>query len=137
MAEVPANGWRIVDLSKPRSVPPVSVGDRTLANDRLSVEFDEAGRVVSLRDLTTGRDACARDPNGRAVPINQLVLYDDRPRRWEAWDIDAEYEEKAELIAEPAERSRIVEAGPLMAYRRISESSAYCGRRGPSTGRCR
>ncbi|MFM8784090.1 MAG: hypothetical protein ACKOFI_02820, partial [Phycisphaerales bacterium] len=42
---------------------------------------------------------------GRApLPMNQLVTYVDRPRRWEAWDIDRDYQEQATRVMGHADR---------------------------------
>jgi len=57
-----------------------------LGDDR--VEFDAQGRVLRVE-----RDGAWCEPaQGRA--LNELVLYEDRPRRWEAWDTDREHADK-------------------------------------------
>jgi alpha-mannosidase len=43
------------------------------------------------------------------------VLYEDRPRWWDAWDLDPEYERTASPVEGPAESWRVVERGPLRA----------------------
>ena len=45
--------------------------------------------------------------NAAREPMNQLVLYEDWPRAWEAWDIDAEYEGCGDPIIDPAERVEV------------------------------
>ncbi len=111
---VPALGVAVVDRAAAR-VPrhPVRVENWTLSNGLISATIDEVGRVVSLRQSGGARDACGRDEAGNPRPLNQLVLYDDRPRAWDAWDIDAEYLESARPVTTPAERRRVIEAGPL------------------------
>jgi alpha-mannosidase len=37
--------------------------------------------------------------------MNQLVLYVDRPRRWEAWDLDRDYRDRATLVDDVASLS--------------------------------
>jgi alpha-mannosidase len=53
--------------------------------------------------------------DGSLQPLNQLVIYEDRPRSWEAWDIDADYELKPALIDSRADRIEIVDQRPLRA----------------------
>ncbi len=119
---VPPLGVRVVDVSGPSSMPPaVSVeGERTLRNEHLQVTVDDAGRIALLRRQGDGWIANQVDASGQLLPMNQLVLYDDRPRRWEAWDVDRDYHERstraigrAELIqceqSSPAQASIVVE----------------------------
>jgi alpha-mannosidase len=105
----------IADRAESAEVPPVRVNGRTLTNGIISATIDETGQVSSLQDCEVGHEACARRPHGARRPLNQLVLYGDRPRAWEAWDIDAEYEEKACPVDDPAEVWQVVEDGPLRA----------------------
>ena len=90
----PAYGFQGVDAASGiEAVEPASVepdGDRlVLRNGRLRVEVDARGEIAALVDLSTGRDVVAP---GRSV--NALVLYEDRPLMWDAWDIDAYYSDK-------------------------------------------
>ncbi len=88
------------------SLPPgsrgVTSGELEFANEFLRCRFDRAGRVVLLErrasDSAVMFDACAR-----GSPMNQLVLFEDRPRLWDAWDIDAEYAHKPTAVSDDAE----------------------------------
>ncbi len=108
VADVPALGVAIVDRAAPPAVAPVGVHGRTLANGVIEATIDEAGCIASLRRARDGREAAAG-------PLNRLVLYEDRPRAWEAWDIDAEHADKPDFVTGRAERIDIVQAGPLRA----------------------
>ncbi len=68
--------------------PALAATKPRLVNDLVDVRFDSLGRVTEIRSL----DGNFRPAKGRA--FNELVLYEDRPRRWEAWDTDKEYAEK-------------------------------------------
>ncbi|MHC4948609.1 MAG: alpha-mannosidase [Planctomycetota bacterium] len=105
--DVPALGARVVDRAAPSTLPGVETGPRRLANGHLAVELDDAGRLVSLRGAD-GREA-ARP----GEPMNQLVLYEDRPRGWDAWDIEATYAEKPTILDGPAARIEVVADDPL------------------------
>ena len=61
------------------------------------------GTLESVFDKTAGREALA----GRG---NQLWAYVDKPRSWDAWDVDADYAEQGEEIA--AAEIALVESGP-------------------------
>ena len=120
---VPALGVAIVDCGNPPKPPqPVQVEDWTLSNGCIGATIDEAGRVIRLWREGDARDACGRDETGRPRALNQLVLYDDRPRAWDAWDIDAEYVEHARPITSPAERRRVIESGPLRGVIEVARS---------------
>jgi len=99
--DVPAMGVRVVDRpvkdidASTLAEIAVRVEPRALQNNRLRVEFDDAGRISLLRTLPDGR-------TWNVEPVNQLVLYDDRPRAWEAWDIDREHLATARPVIEPA-----------------------------------
>jgi len=87
--------------------------DRSLENAFFRMRFDEHGEIVSCLDL--------RVPGGRELLLagqtgNRLVMFDDRPRNFDAWDIDATFEQKPYPLADegPAEIA-LVESGPLRA----------------------
>ncbi|MBK9714898.1 MAG: alpha-mannosidase [Kouleothrix sp.] len=87
----------------------LSVQRSALQSGELRLELDDAGEIASLYDLRHGRELIAPGATG-----NQLVLYEDRPLSWDAWDVDAFYEEKP-YPARDVESMRVVEAGPLRA----------------------
>lgn len=74
-----------------RACPPaggLKAGHDHLENDHLSVAIGKDGAVVSLIHKASGREAV----DGSA---NQLWVYPaDKPRNWDAWDIDADYAER-------------------------------------------
>jgi len=79
-----------------------------MEHSRLSIAFDPCGRIVGLsrRDESDRewRGDCVRvGADGAVEPLNQLVLYEDRPRLWDAWDFDAEHVEKARFVNDPCD----------------------------------
>jgi len=70
---------------------------RTLDNGIMRIELDAAGRVRAMENLLTEAAVGALSPVD-AGPLNQLMLFEDRPRRWEAWDTDRDYRDKPTLI---------------------------------------
>ncbi|MEO0649155.1 MAG: glycoside hydrolase family 38 C-terminal domain-containing protein, partial [Planctomycetota bacterium] len=63
-----------------------SLDGLVLENPHLRAEFDELGRLVSL----ARPGSPAPDVGSRERPLLDFRLHEDRPRRWEAWDIDEE-----------------------------------------------
>ncbi len=94
---------------QPGEASTLAVGDLWIENEHLRAELDPSGRVVSLFDKRTGREAIQP---GR--PANQFVLYEDYPSNHDAWDVDLGYRDKPESVDSPAEH-RIVERGPVRA----------------------
>ncbi|MCB8943467.1 MAG: alpha-mannosidase [Ardenticatenaceae bacterium] len=80
-----------------------------LENDFLRVEFNDAGDITRIFDKENEREVL---PPGAIA--NQLQAFEDRPKQWDAWDIDIFYDDKM-WLAEPAESITVVEAGPLRA----------------------
>ena len=116
LAALPALGGRVVHPSRlPAAKPPeaVRVSERSLENDRIAVRLDSAGRVARLSRLGAATPVNAVREDGELEPLNQLVLYADRPRRWEAWNLDFDYPEKATPLDGPADTIRVIENGPL------------------------
>jgi alpha-mannosidase len=85
------------------------------------VELNDAGDVIRIFDKENEREIL---PLGAIA--NQFQAFEDRPKRWDAWDIDIFYDDKM-WLAEPAESITVVEEGPLRATleikRRILNSS--------------
>jgi len=83
----------------------VSVDGLTLENAHLRVTLGEDGTVTSVVEKASGREALAE-------PGNVLELYEDRPVKFDAWDIDpAHLETRRECP--PAESWTTPSTGPL------------------------
>jgi alpha-mannosidase len=102
-----------------------------LENEHLRAVFNIDGTIAEFHDKEHGRQLLADRGN-------QLWIYTDIPRQFEAWDIDASYaREGAELtaISPPV----LIESGPVRAtiqvIRRLNETEIvqeyrlYCGER--------
>ncbi|MBA2276748.1 MAG: alpha-mannosidase, partial [Chloroflexia bacterium] len=82
-----------------------------IENALLRVEIGGDGTLHRVLDKHMDRDALV----GRG---NQLWAYIDRPRSWDAWDIDETYEQAGEEIA-TVDAVDLVEEGPLRAAVRV------------------
>ncbi|MEP7190270.1 MAG: glycoside hydrolase family 38 C-terminal domain-containing protein, partial [Roseiflexaceae bacterium] len=93
----------------------------SLENGELRLELNEHGEIASLYDLRHGRETIAP-----GTTANQLVIYEDRPLNWSAWDIDIFYEEKPYPVHEITDW-RVTEEGPLRSAititRRVGQST--------------
>lgn len=78
-----------------------------LENDFLRVEFSPAGEITRIFDKTNQREVL---PPG--LVANQFQAFEDRPKFWDAWDIDIFYDDK-HWLAEPATSVELIESGPL------------------------
>jgi alpha-mannosidase len=101
------------------AVDEVRVDGLTLENAHLRVTLGEDGSVLGVIERSTGREVLA-------APGNRLELYDDRPVKFDAWDIDPSHLETRADCA-PADAWELVSAGPLRAEvafeRRVGERS--------------
>jgi len=84
---------------------------RSLENTFLRVELDADGRLASVFDRRAGREVL--DGQG-----NQLWVYVDKPRNWDAWDVDADYAQQGEPLGKP-ESIEVTEKGPHRASIRL------------------
>ncbi|MGZ9164713.1 MAG: alpha-mannosidase [Anaerolineales bacterium] len=78
-----------------------------LQNKFLRVEFNNEGDITRIFDKQASREVLAPDSIG-----NQFQAFEDRPKSWDAWDIDIFYDDKL-YLAEPADSIKIVEYGQL------------------------
>ena len=90
----------------------VEATERGLENDALRVELAGDGSVASVVDKRADREVLAG-------PGNQLWAYTDRPRVWDAWDVDEDYRDYGERLP-PPESVEVVERGPHRAAVRLA-----------------
>ena len=109
--DLPALGHRVfevVSLPPPAPIPFTNQPGR-ITSPHYEARFDEAGRLAGLIDLPANREVLAG-------PGNALKLYEDKPGRFEAWDISKDY------TARPIDAIRFLgeetgEQGELLASR--------------------
>ena len=117
---VPGLGWSTLTAAHesapvprgPRDVgAEVADGRTVLDNGLLRVEVGDDGTLHGVYDREAGREVL----DGRA---NQLWAYTDKPRNWEAWDVDEGYEQEGEEISS-VQSVEVTENGPLRASVRV------------------
>ena len=90
--------------AKPASIREINKGQYELSNSRFNVEVTN-GVITSLWDKLAGREVIAKGGKG-----NQLVIFDDKPLYWQAWDVEVYHLNSRQELS--ASTSRIVEQGP-------------------------
>lgn len=92
--EVPAWGWCLVDGARLDSQPVATARllseGAVLENEHLRACLNANAEVEQLLHKALGRDAVPRGSDGGPDPLHAWELFDDHPRRWEAWDLDEE-----------------------------------------------
>ena len=96
----------------------------SLENEFIRVKIDpQTGCMTSLFDKSSGTEALApaeTDTGGpkNSVCGNLLQTFVDKPKRWDAWNIDADFE-KQHWDLDKADEVKLVENGPLRAVIRV------------------
>ena len=96
----------------------------TLENEFLRLKVDpQTGCMTSLFDKRSGTESLApaeTDTGGpkNAVCGNLLQTFVDKPKQWDAWNIDADFE-KQHWDLDKADEVKLVESGPLRAVIRV------------------
>lgn len=128
LASVPALGYETYFVRTANRPPgnhvTVHASADTLENDfiRLTVN-PQTGCVTSLFDKRSRTEALApaeTDSGGpkNAVCGNLLQTFYDKPKRWDAWNIDADFE-KQHWDLDHADEVKLIENGPLRAVLRV------------------
>lgn len=109
---VPPLSIAVVPRDLPAS-PGLSVSTGHLENAILSVTIGRDGTLTSIIHKPSGREALAG-------PANQLWAYPvDKPRNWDAWDVEDDYAERGEQIC-AVESIEVTGHGPDRAAVRIT-----------------
>jgi alpha-mannosidase len=111
VVSAPALGYAV---TQPQAVSAtVSVTENeagfVLENEFVRATLSRNGSLASLFDKRAGRESI--EPGKQA---NHLVMFDDAPVSFDAWDVDVFHLEKPYEV-NPAHAVRVVEAGPLRA----------------------
>src|SRR5580700_5015907 len=103
-----------------------STSASTMENGSIRVTVDpHTGCITSLFDLHTQTEALApseTDSGGPKTSVcgNLLQTFADKPKRWDAWNIDSDFE-KQHWDLDKADEVKIIERGPLRAVVRVKK----------------
>lgn len=93
--DVPAFGYSVC---KPEEVCSVTASKNKIESHNYIIQLDEFGNIVSLYDKMLETELASE--NGK---LNELKLYEDIPRQYDAWEISSYYKEKAYDLTENVE----------------------------------
>ena len=99
-----------ISQSSTVSVKEVSKGVFQMSNSDYKLEIDR-GCITSLIDRFADREVISKSAgSGKA---NQLVIFDDKPLYWQAWDVEVFHLDSRKVLE--SGESKIVEKGPYKA----------------------
>jgi alpha-mannosidase len=124
LAKTPSLGYQTYFVRAANATPVVhstlKAYSDTLENEFLRVKIDsQTGCMTSLFDKRSGTEALApaeTDTGGPKTSVcgNLLQAFVDKPKQWDAWNIDADFE-KQHWDLNKADEVKLVESGPLRA----------------------
>ncbi|HEY3975301.1 MAG TPA: alpha-mannosidase [Candidatus Sulfotelmatobacter sp.] len=124
LATVPSLGYRTYFVRAAPDAPAVhsmlKASADSLENEFLRVKIDpQTGCMTSLFDKRSGTESLApaeTDSGGPTTSIcgNLLQTFVDKPKAWDAWNIDADFEKQHWDLDKPDE-VKLTESGPLRA----------------------
>lgn len=115
---LPSVGYRVLATGKAATATEakLSVSETVLENRYLRVEFAYNGEMIRLYDKELGREVLVAGEHG-----NRFQLYEDKPGRYDAWDIVASYVEH-ELSMDGTHTLEVHERGPLQASLKLTRT---------------
>ncbi len=133
--DVPANGYQTIRLHQQMASvwngPPsyLLATPNSLENEFLRLQIDSTtGCITSLIDKRTNTEALAPAVPGVGAPANLpdgkpcgnlLQAFVDKPQKWDAWNVDADFiEHHTDLLQ--ADSVKLIESTPLRAVIRVT-----------------
>jgi alpha-mannosidase len=130
LSKTPALGYNTYFVRAATTVVPnhtiVKVTANTLENEFIRLKIDpQTGCMTSLFDKRNQTEALAPSEIDTGGPKNfvcgnLLQTFYDKPKQWDAWNIDADFE-KQHWDLDKADEVKLVESGPLRAVIRIRQ----------------
>lgn len=113
---VPAYGYRIFPLvpAQGETASPITVSPDYLENTWVQIRLNQLGQITSLFDRKNDRELL---PAG--CRANVLQVFEDKPMKFDAWDIDIYYQDKMREITDLRE-AVVEEVGPLRGTLRLT-----------------
>ena len=107
--QLPAYGFRVLTITDLTNCDEkVNVTENSMENDFYQLRFNEEGQISYLYDKKADRIVTAD------IPMNRFGAFEDKPQRFDAWDIDIYYKDK------PLKR-------PILVNREIISSGSVSG----------
>ena len=117
--DIPSFGYEVVQVV-PGERPFVSdlkANGTTLENSALKVTVDpKTGCINSIYDKKSQFETLAQNSCG-----NELIAFNDKPKMFDAWNIDADFE-KSSTKLDAADSVKLIESSPLRAAIRVTRT---------------
>ena len=110
LKELPAMGASLITLSEqpaPEPVSPFVVSERKIETPFYTLEWNKQGQVCRLFDREARREVLPE-----SALANQLQVFEDKPRQYDAWELEPTINLKQELVNELV-NAEVVSHGPL------------------------
>jgi alpha-mannosidase len=130
LASTPSLGYKIYFVRGVANAAPVisklKATANTLENEFVRVKIDpQTGCMTSLFDKRNNQEALAPSETDTGGPTNKicgnlLQTFVDKPKQWDAWNIDEDFE-KQHWDLDQADEVKLLENGPLRAVIRIKK----------------
>jgi len=130
LATVPSLGYKTYFVRGATNAQPthstLKATSTTLENESVRVQIDsQTGCMTGLFDKRNNKEALAPSETDTGGPTdricgNLLQTFVDKPKRWDAWNIDADFE-KQHWDLDKADEVKLAENGPLRAVIRIKK----------------
>jgi alpha-mannosidase len=128
LSKTPSFGYQTYFVRAAANAPAVhsllKASADTLENEFIRVKIDsQTGCMTSLFDKRSGTEALAPAETDTGGPKNSacgnlLQTFVDKPKQWDAWNIDADFE-KQHWDLDKADEVKLIESGPLRAVIRV------------------
>lgn len=114
---VPSNGYKTFYISRKAEQQPFELyaAQEKAGNRFFEIRLDDSANIVSIFDKIERREVLKPGTRG-----NVLQAFEDKPLRYDAWDINIYYQEKMWEINE-VDEIRVIEEGPVRAAVRIKK----------------
>lgn len=109
-SDVPPKGYKCFALERAeaaKSASGVRVSTSGMSNRFFDISFDENANITSILDKRCGRQVLRE-----GARANVLQAFEDKPRDFDAWNIDIYYSEKMWEVSEVSS-VRVLEEGPV------------------------
>ncbi|MBZ5682129.1 MAG: alpha-mannosidase [Acidobacteriia bacterium] len=128
LASAPANGYQVYFVRAATNPVPhqsrLRATSDSLENEFVRLKIDpQTGCMTSLFDKRSNTEALAPAESDTGGPRNStcgnlLQTFVDKPKQWDAWNIDADFE-KQHWDLDKADEVKLLESGPLRAVIRV------------------
>jgi alpha-mannosidase len=114
---IPAMGFSTIQFeeagSNQSSIINFDLQPSGIITPHYEIQWNEEGQLVSIYDRKTNREVLTKSQNG-----NVFQVFEDKPMRFDAWDIDLYYQEKMREITD-LKSVNVIEVTPLRAIIRF------------------